>query len=101
MNKTKEQLAEEYAEKYHIQTMSYYDTQSDLELAFEAGYEAAEPKWISIDEEFPKEGNQYLFYSGGLTIILFHQERGLFFYGENRWCSPITHWLPLPNPPKQ
>lgn len=59
-----------------------------------------EDEWISVEDRLPSEGKSYLFYSAGMNIILYYQSPEYFFYNEYQWRSPVTHWMPLPNPPK-
>lgn len=79
------------------------------ERAVEAGY--VKQEWISVDERLPEKNISVLaFYhrvykSGGsfdMALVAKLNEEG-FFVPFN--CSPvqdasITHWMPLPEPPK-
>lgn len=74
-------------------------------LAYIKQLEAAHPKWISVKEQKPKKGQyvltcdsigiqQVLCYNAikdGFTTLRNHRP----FYVHN-----ITHWMPLPEPPK-
>lgn len=60
--------------------------------------EAAAPKWISVKEKHPDAGEWVLTYCGGYAN----------WFDLNKWCGdcwlktmPITHWMPLPEPPKE
>lgn len=58
------------------------------------------PRWISVKERMPEDGKNVLAYEGG----------GFYFLD---WCSDgkwvvasastavVTHWMPLPEPPKE
>lgn len=53
-------------------------------------------RWIPVSERLPEKNGQYLVYSGWVRTLLC-------LYGE--WAcdpkeSPVTHWMPLPNPPE-
>ena len=73
---------------------------------------SARPKgnWIPVTERLPEHE-----YGGGITVLtvdLFGVMRVAYFDGGN-WCwpsgealttmqvAPITHWMPLPEPPKE
>lgn len=98
MNKTKEQLAEEYANKYF--------EHSHQDKAYLAGFEAAEPKWISVKERQPEESAYVLGANvGDQFICRYIKEKGQFIaLGVDivaRADYSVTHWMPLPSPPKQ
>ena len=80
-------------------TSGFYDL--DEKRAFYAGYQAALPQWISVDERLPETGVDMLtLHAGGI---------GISFYSRNAWWTsaqyhigkelPVTHWMPLPEPP--
>lgn len=65
-------------------------------------------EWISVDEKLPKDGQ----------IVLFHQKNGFiycagyfagnqlmfpaWFIDNDSWdAKEVTHWMPLPAPPKK
>lgn len=68
-----------------------------------AGYEAAQPRWISVEERLPEEGE--------FTLILVPVRRkedgqiGLEFFRDGRWQGWVhdftTHWLPIPPAPEE
>lgn len=67
------------------------------------------PKWIPVEERLPE--HEYGESTSVLTVDLFGVMRVAYFDGGN-WCcpsgealttmrvAPITHWMPLPEPPK-
>lgn len=68
--------------------------------------EAAQPKWISVEERLPDVGEKVLVCGAknGMQVGAF---RGISFPGENRkwnWKKntilEVTHWMPLPTTPK-
>jgi hypothetical protein len=104
MNKTPEEMAEEYAEIMSFEVRVH-------QRGFLAGYNAAAPKWISVKERLPEDGIEVLFYSSKTQM-------NCCFVGyraqENEYLDPegnglilreiekyYTHWMPLPEPPKE
>ena len=71
----------------------------------------AGPKWISVEDELPKLYTDVLVYRrticsmGGYMSI----EHMMLGYGDDilwmnditSWKSKVTHWMPLPEPPKE
>lgn len=63
--------------------------------------------WISVEEGLPDEGNWYLVMERGQVNFLFYDSEKIWLSTEStesgscEWRFPITHWMPLPNPPKQ
>ena len=110
MNKTPQELAEEYVEDH-----------DECEFAREnylAGYEAAAPKWISVKDRLPDIYEEVIvavpFWfedeSGPTkkrgccirTARLMSEREGAKWsvHIEDKWTTNITHWMPLPNPPE-
>jgi hypothetical protein len=66
--------------------------------------EAAQPKWISVEDELPPVGERVL------ACIVKHHICEAFIDCEDMWHrSPncyelkgtVTHWMPLPEPPEE
>ena len=86
------------------------DIGADLQKAYDDGYEEgkhnAAPRWVRCDDRLPMYGQEVLaarLYGDGeifyeiITAHLcdIHNERGV-------WnATNITHWMPLPEPPKE
>lgn len=84
------------------------DNHTATEIAYKNGYEQGkkdavkeQSKWISIHDAYPDEGVKVLGYSA---------DSGNYCVGNyckrwNKWRaagSPkVTHWMPLPEPPKE
>jgi hypothetical protein len=64
------------------------------------------PRWIPVTERLPKYGERVLVF-GGVTMYVAYYDKNR--YGGESWhklnskshyCNP-THWMPLPQPPKE
>ncbi len=61
-------------------------------------------EWISVKERLPKEEGAYLTWDD--------EDPAIWGFYEGKWCHPasyspldpdcsvVTHWMPLPDPPK-
>lgn len=83
------------------------DIGHDLKMAFEDGYqagvEAAQPKWISVEDRLPEEGETVLCYyeSDLMGVCTRLHEIWEDSYGYWESDDAITHWMPMPEPPKE
>lgn len=72
--------------------------------AFKAGYEEAQ-KWIAVSERLPEDNSAYLVkLDHGISILGFNLHHKKWNVSHNNLESEvtgITHWMPLPQPPKQ
>ena len=70
--------------------------------------EAAQPQWISVEDRLPERGFKVLTVNGHGYIRIF----ALWKRTEREWCwindaghfnhcNDITHWMPLPEAPKE
>lgn len=94
--KTVEEMAEEWCAEHtcHLQMTCHAE-------AFLAGYAAAQPKWISVMTKTPPIQND-----GDETMLFLTIDKQLridvLFWDWMDWCNMnITHWMPLPEPPKE
>lgn len=72
-----------------------------------------ENKWIPVTERLPKENcGEYLIVVNGIyrferferavEIAVYDEEEGWVLEAYPNWQDPIvTHWMPLPEPPKE
>lgn len=60
------------------------------------------PVWVSCDEAMPEEGLPVLIFSENTVKISALDKSGLGFLrnGEFIGAKLVTHWMPLPDPPK-
>ena len=74
------------------------------ETGFLKGFEAAYPKWISVKERLPEDGQRVVgIAENGMTGIMDYRDDGTPFAARifGVYFSNITHWMPLPEPPKE
>ena len=76
-------------------------------LGYDAGREESKPRWIPVTERLPKEGEFVLVYGdlypnkhdGGVIAVSKRMDWNYWQgFGRER---DITHWMPLPEPPKE
>lgn len=71
-------------------------------LALIERLEAKVPRWISVDERLPEGEGSYLTYALGMEIVLDYNCYGEWWDDElNHYDGSVTHWMPLPEPPKE
>ena len=65
-----------------------------IDECFEFGQQ--HPRWISVEDELPKEKGWYLIYDSSMSHDV------CMWYGDC-WgnCYNITHWMPIPEAPKK
>ncbi len=61
-------------------------------------------KWTSVKDRLPKEGKDVLGHAYEFGVFLgFHDgkywKEGI--YGNDNYIAAVTHWMPLPEPPKE
>ena len=58
-------------------------------------------EWISVKDRLPIEEIDVLAFAGECQVVLYRAGRWLY---DDAWFAhdePITHWMPLPEPPKE
>lgn len=115
--KTPEQMAEEYADD---RCGNWEECENDNEWeeakrGFLAGYKAAQeqvadvskvmPQWISVKERLPEDGQVVLVImpKGTVTLGGIHKKTQTWdvFLDMAIWTAEPTHWMLLPEPPKE
>ena len=83
------------------------------QLEAQSGTDTNVPRWISVEDEMPKDDVEVLVYAIGdkdsSVIAMTSYTHRMYGYNIEGWRSPwqyffdykITHWMPLPEPPKE
>lgn len=74
------------------------------ETGFVRGFESAQPKWISVEDELPPVGTRVLACAGGRVVYeacIDCNERWKRANSDHGFLFKITHWTHLPKPPKE
>lgn len=61
-------------------------------------------EWISVEDEKPKADGNYLVFinkRGGIYEVAWFDHEISYFWIAGAFASYITHWMPLPEPPKE
>lgn len=104
MSKTPEEMAKEYADDWQ-KDCDYPEpllstVKKATRMIFLAGYEAAKPQWISVEERLPRPGQEILIVDDQIMRVQAVSSYGKWHpYVNGSSCKP-THWMPLPEPPK-
>ena len=65
--------------------------------------EAAQPKWISVEERLPKELEDVLAYVRNNEVswlCVSYMCDGVWWRSCRKICGKVTHWMPLPSMPE-
>lgn len=79
-----------------------------MAVEFEIAMHTAEeklPKWIPVNERLPKKDGTFItaYRKGGVSqnwYMTFHHGGGK-WYQNSEDTGEVTHWMPLPQPPKE
>ena len=89
----------------------YYDSKNSLDDVYPDG-ETNLYRWISVNERLPEENGDYITY-GDVEFIPDHNDEPNTYkairirrfysgtYFDFEWKDYVTHWMPLPKPPKE
>ena len=75
------------------------------QLEMRHGKDINVPRWISVEERLPEDViTSWLIYANGdiETACWTHDKYGLawWFFVDGEYAIGVTHWMPLPEPPK-
>jgi hypothetical protein len=77
-----------------------------LSEAADAIEEMSKPRWIPVTERLPEKNVNVLCHLRSLDTqseccIIDHLKDGRWWKAEYSWNFEVTHWMPLPEPPKE
>lgn len=58
-------------------------------------------EWISVNDKLPEEGVEVIACNARFRCIGYIDKQGVWRESEEWTTVSITHWIPLPEPPKQ
>lgn len=61
-------------------------------------------EWISVKERLPKPGQEVLLWATGAPLQKTYSRYDMGVYNPDiyqPWWDYVTHWMPLPEPPKE
>ena len=85
----------------------YTATEQAYKNGYEKGYEAGKPKWIPVSERLPELDELVMCYKRGKMFlgkylgVMYSPVVGAFKSNEEYYALGATHWMPLPEPPKE
>lgn len=58
-------------------------------------------EWISVEDRLPDRAGDILSYHSDWGVQLSHYNGGSDFISTGLYYTEATHWMPLPEPPKE
>jgi hypothetical protein len=106
---TDEELEKEAAELYpkigtdRINHSLYNAIQNEKRAAHIKARKMGSSGWVSVEDRFPESGQCVLLYSDESGVVEGAWSKEIECFDQWRWnciCKNVTHWQPLPSPPK-
>ncbi len=84
--------------------MNVHDaTEQSYRNGYEKGYaDALKSEWISVKDRLPENDDRVLVYLDSERSYTKIDTDRIYYRGGQwvRWGNDVTHWMPLPTPPK-
>lgn len=100
MNITKEQIVDWVCKSIYPMATEDGELSEIIKLCFND----LSPKWVSVDDRLPDNTKAVLVYvastQGPSFTEIDHFVNGEFHFQALSKCNSVTHWAPLPEPPK-
>lgn len=77
------------------------DQLKQLGIGFGEKVDGKMPKWISVEEALPKYGERVLITEGACVFEAYRSISNKWVRHGIGWAEDVTHWMPLPEPPKE
>lgn len=98
---TREEQIEDAADAFSRAKIASGNINFIKEECFRQGAEWADAnRWISVEDELPPDGNCLVAYRFGVAESKFVFGRFILSRGDFTKVPEVTHWMPLPEPPK-
>lgn len=65
---------------------------------------ASYPQWISVEDRLPEDGQRVITFRNGIYEFQSFEKRRNGWMNDENWfwsMATVTHWMPLPQPPKE
>ena len=72
-----------------------------VEMLNEIAEKFYEPKWISVDDRLPENYTSVLVVGGSVRSTALYQDMEFHSDFKLPESKDVTHWMPLPEPPKK
>lgn len=76
------------------------DTEIDACIVADALDLMKEQQWIPVSERLPQDDEDVLVWVNGTHRDMAYRDEGVWYDEEHNHLKNITHWMPLPKPPK-
>jgi hypothetical protein len=76
------------------------ELQNERRLWARKGIEFAQPRWIPVADRLPEDCTRVLACQKQKIYVALIHNGDWMTYDDCRWLPDVTHWLPLPDPPK-
>ena len=76
------------------------DTKIDACLVADALELLKEQQWIPVTDRLPQDDEDVLVWVDGTHRDMAYRDEGVWYDEEHNHLKNITHWMPLPKPPK-
>ena len=79
-------------------------TEQAYKNGYEKGYEDGKPKWIHVTERLPEDICPVLVAFADCPVAMLGRYQDSKWWWEHNsiaFRNEVTHWMPLPEPPKQ
>lgn len=73
---------------------------NEFHRAAECGRVPETPRWINVEDRLPDDDDSYLVWNGNHIFVAIYWGGGEWMF-DSYATHEVTHWMPLPEPPKE